>query len=91
MSEFVDIFPANIRPQGDLGDSAVLNLRQISRKVPDLEAARLLMTNECIDASGRPSKLSFKNTSNILAHLKTLEASPELFSLWYIGTDFSEG
>lgn len=77
MSEFVDIFPPAIRPQGDLGDSAVLNLRQIANKVPDLEAARLLMIEECVDNSGRPVKLSFKNTSNILARLRSLEVSLE--------------
>jgi hypothetical protein len=91
VSEFADIFPASIRPQGELGDTAVFNLRQISSKVPQLAAARLLMTNECVDPSGRPVKLSFKSTTNILNCLKIMEVSPELSSLQYIGTNLVEG
>jgi len=78
VKEYVDIFPLAIRPQGDLGDCAIFNLRYIANKVPDLDAARLLMTQECIDSASRPTKLSFKNTSNILAHLKSIEVRLKL-------------
>ncbi len=77
VSEYADIFPSNIRPARELGDSAVLNLRYISRKVPVLAEAQLLMTNECLDKSGKPVTISFRHTNNILAHLKVVEVSLE--------------
>jgi hypothetical protein len=50
------------------------------------------MTQECIDNAGRPTKLSFKNTSNILAHLKSIEVSLKLsYDQEYTDTDFLEG
>lgn len=76
MSEYTHIFPASIKPLSELGDSAVSNLRQLSRKVPDLAAARRLMTDACVNtSSGSPMPLSFVFTTIILARLKEQEAS----------------
>jgi hypothetical protein len=91
VSEYVDIFPANIKPLGELGDSAVFNLRQLSRMVPDLAAARLLMTNACIDTFGRPIALSFSLTTVILARLKERAVSSGLSLLSYTGTNLVKG
>lgn len=38
------------------------------------------MTNECVDEKGHLVKLSFKNTVNILNHLKSVQVSPEYSS-----------
>jgi hypothetical protein len=87
VSDYMNIFPTNIRPDTELGDSAVHNLRSISNKVQQLPTARLLMRNECVDTNGHPVKLSFKHTTNILNHLKEQEVSLEISSLSYIITN----
>ncbi|KAI9740690.1 MAG: hypothetical protein M1818_004654 [Claussenomyces sp. TS43310] len=73
LEEFVDLFPMQVKPAGDLGNSAINNLRTLAKQVPALTAAKQLMVAECVDDAGEACPITFKHTASILGKLKLLE------------------
>lgn len=74
VSNFMDIFPAAIRPEQELGFTAIYNLKNVSQLENDLKRAQLLMLEHCVDPSGTSVKISFKHTDQILKALKSGKA-----------------
>jgi len=74
VDELADAFPDPIKP-GELGMSAVLNIKIIATKVPDLAVAQALFLNECKTANGAPVPVSFCYTDRIVRRLKEDDTS----------------
>lgn len=72
VENFLDFFPDSIRPH-DLGNSALVNLRSISKRITKA-AARSLFLNEC-RMSGHENKYYMAGFSHTARILKTLTAN----------------
>ncbi|KAF4634996.1 hypothetical protein G7Y89_g3105 [Cudoniella acicularis] len=64
LDNFDNLFPASIKPIS-LGQSAIVNLRSISKKVPDLADFQALFLAECKNPNGEPVPASFGHTQKI--------------------------
>ncbi|OBT63525.1 hypothetical protein VE03_07012 [Pseudogymnoascus sp. 23342-1-I1] len=73
VSELIDIFPKEIRPKDDLGNTTLTNLRSISNLCADLNKAQQAMLNVCKNSDGSYKPFSFSQSKQLMEQLRDMK------------------